>query len=188
MSRYVDILVQTSIFLSRQKLVSGDLIFDAPLETYHIIRSTQGASLRTTILWRQAAQPNPSGFLVHRFELAGPEAILIQVWLSQDNKSHGEWRLTPWGSGKFEIWAKYKNAASLRQVESHIARLKAAWGAPEYPVDWEHRAPNDGTVALGREGKRMRLRPRGRAVAQRCSEDARERVEPDRDTSTTVIG
>ncbi len=45
----------------------------------------------------------------------------------------------PPGTEHFEIWAEFKDAGSVNRVDGHIARLKAAWGAPEHLVQWQQR-------------------------------------------------
>jgi len=95
--------------------------------------------VNTTILWCRAIRPNFAGYLEHHFDMVGPQVVMIHAWLVQDNKDHSEWRLSPRGTEHFEIWAEFKDAGSVNRVDGHIARLKAAWGAPEHLVQWQQR-------------------------------------------------
>lgn len=95
--------------------------------------------METTIIWHRPIRPNVSGHLEHHFDVSGPQAPLIHAWLIQDNRDHGEWRLSPWGNERFQIWADLKDARSFQRVTEHIARLKAAWGGPEHLVNWQQR-------------------------------------------------
>ena len=91
----------------------------------------------TRIVRRKALPSEQGPYLEHHFDVSGPKAALIQGWLIQDNKAHGEWRLSFRGIERFQIWANRYDSASIRQVDKHIARLKATWDAPEHLVHWE---------------------------------------------------